>query len=331
MKRTAVLGAGSWGTALAWLLSRESAPVILWGRREEQLREMRETRRNPSYLRDAELPASVELTPDIQSAVSGAELIFVAVPSHAFRQACAGFAAMISPGAVVVSATKGIEEESLALMTEVIEEEIPGARAAVLSGPSFSQEVVRGHPTAVVAASTPLDASRLVQERIAGPAFRVYTLEDVIGVQVGGSYKNVVAIAAGAVEGLGYGTNTMAALVTRGLRELSRLALAMGGRERTLSGLSGLGDLVLTCTGALSRNKRVGLRLASGDSLEQILASSTEVAEGVRTARSINRLARRHGVETPIASMVEQVLYEGRDPRGAILELMTRESKGEFE
>lgn len=331
MKRAAVVGAGSWGTALAWLAGGAGMDVRIWGPEPDVLEDIGRNHANQAYLPEARLPGAVVPADGLGACLQGAELVILAVPSHVMREVCRKMAGIVGRDAVLVSAAKGIEEDSLARMSEVIAEELPGARVAVLSGPSFAREVVEGHPTAVVVASPDQDAARGVQEALAGPSFRLYTHEDVAGVEIGGATKNVVAIAAGAVEGLGYGTNTMAALITRGLREIARLAVACGGRDRTLSGLSGMGDLVLTCTGALSRNKTVGLRLARGERLEEILRTSTQVAEGVRTTRSVNRLAERLGVEVPIAGTVEQVLYRNRDPHEALRDLMGRQRKGEFE
>jgi len=331
MKRAAVVGAGSWGTALAWLAGGAGMEVRIWGPEPEVLEDIERNHANDAYLPAAKLPASVRPADGLAGCLEGAELVLLAVPSHVMRDVCREMAGACVEEAVLVSAAKGVEEDSLRRMSEVIAEELPGARVAVLSGPSFAREVVEGHPTAVVVASRDEEAALGVQEALAGRSFRLYTDEDVVGVEIGGAAKNVVAIAAGAVEGLGYGTNTMAALITRGLREIARLAVACGGRDRTLSGLSGMGDLVLTCTGALSRNKTVGLRLARGERLEEILSTSTQVAEGVRTTRSINRLAERLGVEVPIAATVEQVLYRNRDPHDALKDLMGRQRKGEFE
>lgn len=331
MSGAAVIGAGSWGTALACLLGRGGAPVRLWCRREDQASRLRSERTNESYLPGVAIPGPVRATAHLAEAVEGADIVFIAVPSHRFREVCVQLQPSVAREAILVSAAKGIEVDTLSRMTEVLAQTVAGARVAVLSGPSFAREVAEGHPTAVVAASHDADAALRVQAALSGPTFRVYAHDDVTGVEVGGAAKNVVAVAAGAVEGLGFGTNTMAALVTRGLREICRLAVALGGRERTLSGLSGLGDLVLTCTGTLSRNKAVGRRIAGGEALEDILASMTEVAEGVRTTRSVNRLASRHGVDVPIARMVQEVLHEGRPPRDAVRDLMARESKREFE
>ena len=327
-----MLGAGSWGTALAVHLGHTGHDVTLWGRDEALLAEMAARRANPTYLPDLTFPSAVRPTPTLAEALTGARVVIVAVPSHGLRAVMRSAAPHLPAGAVLVSATKGIETDTLARMSEVMTAETHGNHAVVvLSGPSFAAEVARRLPTALVAASTNADAVRLVQEGLRGPFFRLYASDDVAGVEVGGALKNIIAIAAGVVESLGLGHNALAALITRGLVEISRLSCAMGGRRETLAGLSGLGDLVLTCTGSLSRNRHVGVELGRGRSLEAILAGMRMVAEGVKTTTAALALGARHGVELPIAEQMAEVLSGRKSPREAVAELMLRRQRGEFD
>lgn len=329
----AVVGGGSWGTALGNLLAGSGRSVRLWVHDPGLADEMRRTRCNPKYLPDFPLADGVVPTEDLGTAIEGAGLVVSVSPSHVVREVMEGAAAHVSPEADVVSASKGIENDSLQRMTEVLDEVLPGAkrRLAVLSGPSFAVEVSRGVPTAVTVASADGAVAERVREAFATPRFRVYTSDDVVGVELGGAVKNVVAIATGIADGLEYGHNARAALVTRGLAEISRLGMALGGERLTFMGLAGLGDLVLTCTGDLSRNRTVGLRLGRGESIEEILTDMEMVAEGVKTTRSVRDLARRAGVEMPITEQVYSMLYDSKDPRMVVEELMTREYKPEFE
>lgn len=330
--RFAVLGAGSWGTALALHLARVGHDVSLWARDRDLVREIAAARVNYRYLADAPLPESVRVTADIAEAAAGAGFVIVAVPSHGFRGVVRQAAPVVEPDAVLISAAKGLEAGSLARMSQVLGEETGHARpVVVLSGPSFASEVARGLPTAVLAASTDRAAAAAVQGRLRGPAFRVYASEDVTGVEIGGALKNVIAIAAGVVEGVGLGHNAMAALITRGLAEISRLACAEGGRRDTLAGLSGLGDLVLTCTGDLSRNRRVGIELGRGRTLAEVLAGMRMVAEGIRTTGAALALGGRHGSELPITAEMAAVLDGRRTPREALEALMLRPQKQETE
>jgi glycerol-3-phosphate dehydrogenase (NAD(P)+) len=330
--RAAVLGAGSWGTALAVHLGHIGHDVTLWGRDHALLAEMATRRANPTYLPDLTFPEAVRPTPEITDALSGARLVIVAVPSHGLRLVMRAAAPHLPAGAVLVSATKGIETDTLARMSEVMTAETHGKHpVVVLSGPSFAAEVARRLPTALVAASSDQQAVRLVQESLRGPFFRLYASDDVAGVEVGGALKNIIAIAAGVVESLGLGHNALAALITRGLVEISRLACAMGGRRETLAGLSGLGDLVLTCTGSLSRNRHVGVELGRGRSLDAILAGMRMVAEGVNTTSAALALGARHDVELPIAEQMAEVLGGGKSPREAVADLMLRRQRGEFD
>jgi len=332
VKTIAVLGAGSWGTALSVHLGRLDHDVCLWVRDAALVDEMRASRVNDVYLPGVALPPRVSITHRVADAVRGRDLIVSAIPSHGCRVVVREAAIHASPGAVFVSATKGLEGDTLLRMSEVIAEEVgPGRAVVVLSGPSFAAEVARKLPTAVLAASSDAVATELVQAEFRGPSFRLYGSDDVVGVETGGAMKNIIAIAAGVVDGLGLGHNALAALITRGLAEVSRLACAVGARRETLAGLSGLGDLVLTCTGDLSRNRRVGLELAKGRSLQDILTATRMVAEGVRTTGAALALGSRHGVELPIATQMAEVLASRADVRSAISALMLRPQRAEAE
>jgi len=328
--RAAVLGAGSWGTALAIHLGSMGHDVALWGRDPALLHAMAERRANPTYLPDVTFPAPLRPTSCLATAVAGARHVIVAVPSHGLRAVLRNVAAQLPAGAILVSATKGIESDSLKRMSEVLHDETGGRHpVVVLSGPSFAAEVARRLPTALVAASKDEAALRAVQDEFRGPSFRLYGSRDVVGVEIGASMKNIIAIAAGVVESLGLGHNAMAALITRGLAEIARLSCAMGGERETPSGLSGLGDLVLTCTGSLSRNRHVGIELGRGRSLDEILSGMRMVAEGVRTTPAALELGRRYGVELPIAAQMAEVFAGRKAPRDAVHELMVRPQRGE--
>lgn len=329
-EQIAILGAGSWGTALAAHLARINHNVSLWGRDPGLVDEMAAVRRNERYMPGVTLPERVMPTGSLDEALAGAGIVVLAVPSHGFRAVLRTAAPFLATGSVLVSATKGLESETLERMSQVVEEEAaPSHRIVVLSGPSFAIEVAQGLPTAVVVASLDLDAASRVQEQFRGPAFRLYGTTDVVGVEFGGALKNVIAIAAGAVEGLGLGHNSMAALITRGLAEISRLASAGGARRDTLAGLSGLGDLVMTCTGDLSRNRHVGIQLGRGHRLDEILGGMRMVAEGVRTTFAALALGERHGIELPIAAEMAAVLEGRRSPREAVEALMLRPQRPE--
>src|SRR5581483_4993170 len=284
VRAVTVLGAGSWGTALAVHLARTGHDIRLWARDPALVDDMRERRANAVYLPDVTLPPSIAVTHLIDAALAGTDIVVAAIPSHGFRATLRAAAPHLARGATLVSATKGLEADTLLRMSEVAAHEV-GSRhpVVVLSGPSFAAEVAQSLPTAVLAASSNAPAAELVQAQFRGPAFRIYASDDVVGVEFGGALKNIIAIAAGVVEGLGLGHNALAALITRGLAEMTRIACAAGGRRETLAGLSGLGDLVLTCTGALSRNRHVGIELARGRSLHDIVTGMKMVAEGVRT------------------------------------------------
>jgi glycerol-3-phosphate dehydrogenase (NAD(P)+) len=332
IRRVAVLGAGSWGTALAIHLGRVGHDVRLWARDAALAADIAERRANAVYLPDVSLPDSVVVTDTIADALFDTELIVSAIPSHGCRAVMRTAAPFISPRAIVVSGTKGLESETLLRMSEVIAEELGlGPAIVVLSGPSFAVEVAHQLPTAVLAASGDARAIEAVQGEFRSPYFRLYGSADVIGVELVGALKNTIAIAAGVVEGLGLGHNALAALITRGLAEMSRLAAAAGGRRETPSGLSGLGDLVLTCTGSLSRNRHVGIELARGRPLGEILSSMKMIAEGVKTTSAALALGARHGVELPIATQMAAVLDGRSDVRTAVEVLMLRPQRHEAE
>lgn len=330
IQTVAVIGAGSWGTSLAIHLARVGHEVRLWGRDPALVDDMTARRANAVYLPDFPFPPSLRPVSTMGAALADARLVILAVPSHGFRQVVHEAARDISPDALVVSATKGLEETTLQRMSEVMAFELPRAgERAVLSGPSFAVELARELPTAVVVASTVNGAVEHVQAEFRSATLRLYGSADVVGVEIGGALKNIIAIAAGVVEGLGLGHNALAALMTRGLAEVTRLAVALGAQRDTLAGLAGLGDLVLTCTGHLSRNRHVGMQLAQGRSLAEILASTKMVAEGVRTTRVALSLGDRHGVELPIAAQMADVLAGRRDPKSAVCELMGRKQRQE--
>ncbi|MGH7769009.1 MAG: NAD(P)H-dependent glycerol-3-phosphate dehydrogenase [Candidatus Binatia bacterium] len=328
-----VIGAGGWGTALAKLLCEKGHDVTLWCHGEESYREIQQQRENRSYLPGIPLPPSLKVSRALKDAGEKKTAVFLAVPSLFVREVMRSAAPHVDPGAILASATKGIDEEKLATMGEVLGE-IFGVnsieRHAFLSGPTFASEVARGLPAAITVAARNETVSRDIQEMLSSPSFRVYTSPDIIGVQIGGVVKNVIAIAAGISDGLELGLNARAALVTRGLAEMTRLAVKMGGDTLTLSGLPGLGDLILTTTGDLSRNRRVGLQIAQGKRLDEILGGTRMVAEGVRNTRSVYLLARRLGVELPIVEQMHLVLYEGKKPLEAVRDLMQRSLKAEL-
>lgn len=331
-ERVAVVGAGSWGTALANLLARKGVPTVLWSYEAEVAEAIGRDHANPRYLSQVSLDPRLRATASMAEAVEEAAVVVSVSPSQVVRAVMREAARCMRSDALVVSASKGIEVESLLTMDGVLAEVLPpeaAARATFLSGPSFALEVAQGHPTAVTVAShSPASAGR-AQELFQTEYFRVYTSADVPGVEVGGALKNVIAIAAGVVEGLGLGHNTRAALITRGLAEITRLGVALGADPVTFAGLAGMGDLILTCTGGLSRNRSVGVELGKGRSLEEVLGGMREVAEGVRTAQSARDLAQRVGVEMPIVEEVYALLFEGRSPRQAVESLMLRQPRAE--
>ena len=334
MSRLAIIGAGSWGTALGIIAGRAGHRVRLWSRNVAVVDSVNQHHVNDVYLAAHEIPKGVEATTDLNEALHDAELVLLAAPSHVTRELMIRMMHCLQPEMIFVSATKGIEIETGKRISEVVRDVLRKhfePRFVCLSGPSFAQEVAVGHPTAVVAASHDAEDARLVQEALSFQNLRIYTNTDVVGTEIGGSVKNVMAVAAGMVAGLGLGTNSIAALITRGLAEMARFALAQGARMETLMGLAGMGDLVLTCTGGLSRNRYVGQELGKGRALPEIVSGMHEVAEGVRTTLAVYRLAQKLKVEMPITSEVHAVLYEGKKAEDAAGELMVRPLRDEFE
>ncbi len=327
--KIAVLGAGSWGTALAVHLARNGAAVMLWGHDTHEVATLARDRENRHYLPGVAFPEGLTPAADLAACLQHADEILVVVPSHAFAEVCERIAAT-RPGLRSLSwATKGYDPHSHELLSEVAHRHLPGCDLAVISGPTFAGEVARGLPTAItVASNNPAHAARMAGY-LHGENFRAYTSDDLVGVQVGGASKNVMAIAAGISDGLGFGANARAALITRGLHEITLLGLALGGRPETFMGLAGLGDLALTCTDDQSRNRRMGLALARGLDIAAARREIGQEVEGVATAREVQRLAHRLGVEMPITEQTFRVLYEGLDPRAAVHNLLSRESKPE--
>jgi glycerol-3-phosphate dehydrogenase (NAD(P)+) len=335
VSRIAILGAGAWGTALAINLTKRGGhEIALWSRSADAAAAMRERRENSTYLPGFILPPTIEIAADAEAAVRNAEIIAGVVPSEHLRATFEHFAPLLRSGQVIVSATKGIEDRSLLRMSEVIQETLAkqglDLHVGVLSGPSFAQEVAAGSPTALTIASTDSALAARIQREFSGATLRLYTNDDVVGVELGGALKNVIAIASGVVTGLGLGHNTAAALVTRGIAEITRLAIACGGRRETLAGLSGIGDLVLTCTGSLSRNRLVGIELGEGRQLDDILEGlNGKVAEGVRTTHAALSLAQKRGIEMPIIEQMAAILSARKTPVDAMRELMARPGRDE--
>ncbi|MDH4197058.1 MAG: NAD(P)-dependent glycerol-3-phosphate dehydrogenase [Candidatus Aminicenantes bacterium] len=330
--RAAVIGGGSWGSAFARYLGRMKVQTTLWIREEEVLQEAAESRENKTFLPGFVFPPSVSFTGRLEEAVSDAEVVFVAVPSAFCRPVYERMAAFLRPAQSVISLTKGLEAGSLMRMTDVMAEVFPASRRrrlGALSGPSFAREVAARHPTALVLASRHLEWARRIQHRLSSPTMRIYTSRDIVGVELAGALKNVIAIAAGICDGLDFGLNSRAALITRGLAEMTKLGRSLGARPETFFGLAGLGDLVLTCTGGLSRNRWVGVEVARGRSLSAITSGTTMVAEGVLTTLSVRGLSRRQGVEMPISREVDRILYYRKNPRQALAELMSRALRNE--
>ena len=331
--RIAVLGAGSWGTTLAIVLANKSHDVALWAFVSEEAERMRATRENVPYLPGISIPESVRITDNLRASIDGATLLVAAVPSQYLRSVLTHLKGDLPTTTRIVNVAKGIEIGTLMTMSEVVRDvlpSIPVAQICTLSGPSHAEEVSKSIPTTVVAASSSEETARVVQSAFMVPAFRVYASGDVKGVELGGSLKNVIAIASGIIEGLNLGDNTRAALMTRGIAEITRMGVALGSDPRTFGGLSGIGDLMVTCMSRHSRNRHVGVEIGRGRSLKEILAEMVMVAEGVATTRSALELARRTDVEVPIISEVHNILFEEKDPRRATYDLMTRDPKGEI-
>jgi len=329
-----VIGAGSWGTTLANFLVEKGYRVDLWVREKEVFEAIRDERINPVFLPGMPLSPKLHPVSGYEEALEGKELILLVVPSHVFRQVLEGLKPHLRPDQILMAATKGIENETLMTMSQVVEDVLPRAfseRFACLAGPSFAREVYKRHPTAVTIGCRDRALSERLQQTFYREFFRVYVSQDVLGIELCGALKNVIAIAAGAADGLNFGHNARAALITRGLAEITRLGVRMGANPMTFAGLAGMGDLVLTCTGDLSRNRSVGLKIGQGYSLQEVLDGMDMVAEGVRTSRSARDLARKWEVEMPITDQVFDILYRGKDPREAVRDLMTRELKPELE
>jgi len=326
----AIVGGGSWGTALAIHLARSAGAVRLWAREPEVVEGIRTRRRSPWYLSDLEIPSGVDATTEVAEAVRGASLVVVVVPSEFFA-ATLKSVGPLSDAVPIVTATKGFDPERHLRMSEVVGEQFPHARVAALSGPTFAREVALGRPTAAVIASRDDALAGELQKRLGAREFRLYANRDVVGVETGGALKNVMAIATGLVDGLGLGENARAALITRGLAEMTRLAVALGAMPATLAGLAGLGDLVLTCTGSLSRNRQLGIALTRGETVAAVEDRTRMVAEGVRTVTSALALARRHGVSMPICQEVGAVLFDGKAPTDALASLLERPLRREEE
>ena len=329
MAKIGVIGAGSWGTAIAVLLSKRHT-VSLWVYDPAQAEEMEQCRENKQFLPDVSIGETVSFTTDVKEAMSGAELVITAVPSHTMRET----ANKMKPhyhGQILLNISKGLEEGSLMRLSQVLTDVIPEANVAVMSGPSHAEEVGRGIPTTNVVSCQDMSQAKKIQDLVMTPEFRVYTNTDMVGVELGGSLKNVIALCAGIIDGLGMGDNTKAALMTRGLAEITRLGCAMGADPHTFAGLSGIGDLIVTCTSMHSRNRRAGILIGQGHTLEETLTQVHMVVEGVKTAAAAYDLAKRHNVEMPICRQAYAVLFEGKNPRDAIFDLMVREKKNETE
>ena len=332
--KVAVLGAGAWGTALAKALADKGGEVTIWGRNERDVRDINEKHENVHYLPKATLPPNLRATTDMKAALDGAEMVVFVAPSHATREVAKTAASLLPRGVPIVSATKGIENESLMFVDQILADVLPKElhpQFAHLSGPSFAKELAAKHPTAVVIAATDDGVRDVVMRRFHLPYLRTYGSDDVIGVECGGALKNVIAIASGVIDGLGLGYNTRAALITRGLAEVARLSAARGGSPLTLAGLAGMGDLVLTCTGELSRNRTVGVEMGKGRKLPDVLATLGHVAEGVKTAKSAFDLANKLNVDMPITREVYACLYEDKSAEQAVVDLMARELGPEFD
>lgn len=329
--KVAVVGCGGWGTALALLLARNGHEVTVWGVEPDYVAQMAATRENPRYLPEIRIPEAIGFSSDLSDCVPGAQVVVSATPTIYLRAVCRRLARHLGPDHLVVNVSKGIEEGTHLLCSQVIEQVCPVQGLAGLFGPSHAEEVARGRPTTVVATSARENLARRVQDIFMAPMFRVYTNTDVMGVELGAALKNVIAIAAGICDGLGFGDNAKSALLTRGLAEMRRLGVAMGARAETFAGLTGLGDLITTCVSPYGRNRSVGMRIARGETLEEILAGMDQVAEGVRTTISACALADRHGVDMPITRAVRAVLFGGRAPLAAGRELMTRDPRPEHD
>ena len=326
MASIGILGAGSWGTALAVLLGNKGHQVTLWSHREEAARRLARDRENEK-LPGVKIPEPVDITWDLEKALKNRDVLVLAVPSSQMRSTCRRIASGTETGQILVSVSKGIEDGTFATMPDMIREEIPGADAAVLSGPSHAEEVGRGLPTTCVVGASSEKTAKYLQDVFMSPVFRVYISPDILGIELGGALKNVIALAAGIADGLGYGDNTKAALITRGIAEIARLGMKMGGRLETFSGLTGIGDLIVTCASVHSRNRRAGVLIGQGYTMEEAMKEVNMVVEGVFSTKAAVALARKYQVELPIIEQVSQVLFEGKSPRDAVSTLMLRDQK----
>lgn len=331
MARIGVIGGGSWGTALAILLSNKNHKVDIWVRNKEQLKAMKEFKENKKYLPNISIPDKIVITNDISELVYNKDVLVLSIPSHAIREILNGSKNIIKKEQVIVNVAKGIENNTLLRVSQIVKDILPNNQYAVLSGPSHAEEVARNMPTTVVSASSEKQTAKYVQDIFMSPYFRVYTNPDVVGVELGGSLKNVIALGAGISDGLEYGDNTKAALMTRGIIEISRLGEKMGANSATFAGLAGIGDLIVTCTSMHSRNRRAGILIGQGKSLEEAVKSIGMVVEGIKTTKSTYELAEKNGVVMPITREIYEVLYEGKDVKNSVINLMLRDKKHEME
>ena len=329
MAKISVIGSGSWGTAIAWLLSNNGHDLTLWSYLEEENEMLCESHENKDKLPGVILPEAVKYTTSLEKAVNGADMLVMAVPSVAVRATSKNLKALVQDGMIIVDVAKGIEEATLKIMTDVIEEEIPQANVAVLSGPSHAEEVGKGLPTTIVAGAHDIETAKHIQDVFMNPVFRVYTSLDMLGIEIGAALKNVIALAAGIADGLGYGDNTKAALITRGIAEISRLGVAMGAKASTFSGLTGIGDLVVTCASMHSRNRRAGILIGQGMSMQEAMDEVHMVVEGVYSAKAGLKLAEKYHVEMPIVKAVNEILFENKAASDAVMDLMQRMPKNE--
>ena len=326
MEKIGIIGSGTWGTAIGILLSNNGHEVTLWSAIPEEIEELKQSRRHPN-LPEAELPEGIRFTADLAEAMEEKDLLVMAVPSVFVRQTAKKMNPLCRDGQLIVNVSKGLEEETLSTMSMILEEELPMAEVAVLSGPSHAEEVSRGLPTTCVAGAHKRVVAEYVQSVFMSPVFRVYTSPDVLGIETGAALKNVVALAAGTADGLGYGDNTKAALITRGMAEIARLGVAMGGKAQTYAGLSGIGDLIVTCASMHSRNRRAGILIGKGYSMEEVKKELNMVVEGVYSAKAALTLSKKYGVPMPIVEQVNQVLFEGKSPKDAVSDLMLRDRR----
>lgn len=330
MEKVAILGAGSWGTGLSTLLAKKGCTVSIWDRNKDRLSEIASLRENKRYLPGVSIPENVNVSGNITECISNAQVIVMGVPSHAVREVCGYIKNDVKKDQIILNIAKGIENGTYMRMSEVIESVIPGMNVCVLSGPSHAEEVARDIPTAVVASSRTRKTADYIQDMFMTPKFRVYTNPDIIGVELGGALKNIIALAAGISDGLGYGDNTKAMLMTRGISEITRLGVAMGADSFTFSGLSGIGDLIVTCTSMHSRNRRAGILIGQGKTVDEAQAEVKMVVEGVKTTIAAYELSQKHEVEMPITKVLYQVLFKSKNPQYAVSELMTRQKTEEI-